>query len=195
MEKNRLELARESLEELRQVTAGTRLGGEVQFLLAETEFHQDNFAEAEAHYGTYLALYPEGQHSEKALYMRALSKIKQIKKTSIGFFTLRSYIPHDRDFSTLREARSLFEQYIESYPSGEWIDDATQMKTDLLVKEGEHELQIAAFYLKRDRPQAALARAERILEGNYPVEILTRAREMIQLAEDSPSLKTDDSSP
>ena len=40
MKKNRLELAQETLEELKQATAGTRLGGEVQFLLAFSQFCQ-----------------------------------------------------------------------------------------------------------------------------------------------------------
>jgi outer membrane protein assembly factor BamD len=195
MEKKRLEVAYENLVELKQVTAGTRLDGEVQFLLAENQFRQGNYAEAEVHYGTYLINYPEGPFSEKALYMRAFSKIKQIRKIAIGFLTFRSYIPHDRDVSILRESRSLYDEYIDRYPAGKWIDEAKQMQTELLVKEGEHELEIAAFYLKKDQPQAALARAERLLKGVYPAQIMTRARELIKLAGGDPFSDVDNTSP
>lgn len=182
MEKHRYEMAYKALEELKPVTAGTMLGGDVQFLLAETLFHQRKYGEADLYYGTYLDLYPDGPFAEKALYMNAVSKIRNIRKVAIGFLTFRSYIPSDRDVSVLREARVLFEQYIDQYPSGQWNDQARQMAEQLLLKEGEHELSIASFYLKRDKIKAALARANEVLNGNYPEEINIKARKLIQQA-------------
>jgi outer membrane protein assembly factor BamD len=191
MTKHRYEMAIETLEELKPVTAGTRLGGEVQFLMAETRFRQGKFAEADIYYGTYLDLYQDGPFAEKALYMNALSKTRNIRKIAIGLLTFRSYIPSDRDISVLREARILFELYIDRYPSGQWIDHSRQMATELLFKEGEHELSIASFYLKKDQLQAVLARAEKVLKGNYPEEIMTRARELVQRAGGFPSTEVD----
>ena len=195
MEKHRYELAQETLEELRPATAGTRLGGEVQFLLAENRFLQGKYAEAEVEYGTYLALHPEGPFSEKALYRSAYSKIRQIRKIAIGFFTFRSYIPHDRDVSAIVEARSLFELYLDRYPSGEWNSKAKEMADELLIKEGEHGLQIISFYLKKKQPQAALARVERLLENDYPEQIRTRARELADQAGELLTAEADAVSP
>jgi outer membrane protein assembly factor BamD len=195
MKKHRYEMAYGALEELRPVTAGTRLGGEVQFLLGENQFHQGKYEQAEAHYATYLAAYTGGPFSERALYMRALSKIRQIRKISIGFFTFRSYIPNDRDISVLKEARSLFGQYIDRYPSGQWIDEARERSAELLLKEGEHELQIASFYLRKDSPRAALARAQRVLEGDYPEQVRIKAKSLIQQADSALHSETDAATP
>jgi outer membrane protein assembly factor BamD len=191
MEKHRYEMALETLEELRPVTTGTRIGGEVQFLLAETLFRQGKFAEADLNYGTYLDLYPDGPYSEKALYMNALSKTRNIRKIDIASLTFRSYIPSDRDVSVLRDARKLYERYIDQYPSGLWLDDSRKMATELLAKEGEHELSIALFYLKKDQFPAVLARAEKVLHGNYPEAIKVRARELIQKAGGFPTPQGD----
>ena len=183
MEKHRYEKAYETLEELRFVTAGTRLGGEVQFLLGEAGFKRGKYPEAESHYAAYLNTYPDGPFSQQAVYMQALSKVKQLQKRKIGFLSYKTYIPHDRDISLLREARVLFEIYREKYPTGEWIDVATQRAEELLIKEGQHELEIASFYLRKKSPHSVIERANRILNGSYPDSIKTEARELIRKAE------------
>ena len=182
MGKHRDEKAYEILEELRFVTAGTRLGGEVQFLLGEAGFNMGKYPEAESHYATYLNAYPDGPFSEQAVYKQALSKVKQIQKRKI---TGKSYIPHDRDISLLREARVLFEIYMEKYPDGEWIEVATNRAEELLAKEGRHELEIASFYLRKNNPHSAIERAKLVLNGNYPDNIKTDARDLIRKAEGS----------
>jgi outer membrane protein assembly factor BamD len=192
MDKNRNEKAYQTLEELRFITAGTRLGGEVQFLLGETGFKRGKYPEAESHYAAYLNAYPGGPFSEKALYMQALSKVKQIQKWKIGFLSLKKYIPRDRDISLLREARVLLEIYIEKYPDGEWIEPAAQQAEDLLLKEGEHELEIAAFYLRKKSYRAAGERAKKVLDGNYPDHIKDEARDLIRQAEQSAPPAEDD---
>ncbi|MBN2720742.1 MAG: outer membrane protein assembly factor BamD [Proteobacteria bacterium] len=176
--KHRYELAIETLEKLRPVTAETRLGGEVQFLLAEARFQAGKYPEAEMEYGAYLDLYPEGSFREDALYKSALSKVRQIQKTAVGLFYLRTYIPSDRDISSLRQTRSLLEKYIEEYPEGKGAGQGREMAERLRIKEGEHELEIMAFYLKKKQPQAVLARAQRILADEYSERIKSEAREM-----------------
>jgi len=192
MDKNRNEKAYQTLEELRFITAGTRLGGEVQFLLGETGFKRGKYPEAESHYAAYLNAYPGGPFSEKALYMQALSKVKQIQKWRIGFLSLEKYIPRDRDISLLREARVLMEIYMEKYPDGEWIEPATQQAEDLLLKEGEHELGIAAFYLRKKSYRSAAERAKKVLDGDYPDTIKDEARDLIRQAEQSAPPAEDD---
>jgi outer membrane protein assembly factor BamD len=182
IDKHRYEKAYENLEELRIVTAGTRLGGEVQFLLGEAGFYRSKYPEAESHYAAYLNAYPDGPFSQQAVYMQAMSKVKQLQKRNLFF---KTYIPHDRDISLLREARVLFQLYIEMYPTGEWVDIATQRAEELLIKEGQHELEIASFYLRKNNPRSALERAKRVLNGNYPDTINTEARDLIRKAEQS----------
>ena len=196
IKKKQYEVAYGTLEELRYVTTGTRLGGEVQFLLGEVAFKRAKYPEAESHYQAYLNTYRNGPFAEQSLYMQAQSKLKQIEKRRLGFFSFPKFIPHDRDISLLRETRILFDLYRESYPDGKWIVEAARLSEELLVKEGEHELEIAVFYLKRKSPRSALARAERVLNDNsYPESIRNRAREVIREAEESLPLPGDDENP
>ena len=190
MEKKRYEKAYESLQEARLVTAGTRLGGEVQFLLAQAAFKGNKYPEAESHYATYLNSYPDGPFTEQAVFMQAQTKVKQLLKRN--YLTFRSYIPHDRDITLLREARVLFEIYTERYPDGEWFDTAAERARELLIKEGLHELEIAAFYLKKKSHRSALARARTVLDGNYPEDIKSEARDLIRKAEKSLPEQKDD---
>lgn len=183
MKKRRYEMSQKTLEELKFITAGTRLGGEVQFLLAETRYFQGDMAEAEASYETYLLSYPGGPFAEKALFQQALTKVRQIEKIRLGFLSVKRYIPHDRDVSIIRDARTLFQRYLQTYPDGKWAQEADERVTELLTKEGEHELDIVSFYLRKDQPQAALARARRILEGQFPDPIQHRARELAREAD------------
>ncbi len=184
IKKHRNDQALKTLEKLKPVTTDTRLGGEVQFLLGEARFSKGNYAEAEVEYGTYLDLFPDGPFSEDALFKSALSKIKQIKKIDVGFFYLRSYIPSDRNISTLRETRVLLERYLLDYPSGKWSNQAAEMSRELLEKEGEHELGIMKFYLRKKRPEAVLARAERVLKNDFPEKIKSQARKLVEKALD-----------
>lgn len=187
IDKRRFVKANETLEELRYVTTGTRLGGEVQFLLGKTAFKRGKYPEAESHFATYLNTYKDGPFAEESVYMQAESKIKQIQKRKIGFFSFKTYIPHDRDITLLREARVLFEIYVELYPGGKWSEYAAQRSEELLTKEGKHELEIASFYLRKKRPGSAVVRARRVLEGDYPEDIKAKAQELVQKAQQSQS--------
>lgn len=182
IKKHRNEKAYESLEELRFVTAGTRLGGEVLFLLGETAYKRGKYQDSESHYLAYLNAYPDGPFAEKAVYMQAMSKIKQIEKRKLGFFSIKTYIPDDRDLSLITEARILFEIYVEKYPAGEWIDEASRRVAELRVKEGRHELNVASYYLRKNSPAAAMARARHVLEGTYPEDIMEEAKDILQRA-------------
>jgi len=192
IDKKHYEKAGQALEELTFSTTGTRLGGEVQFLLGETNFKRGKYPEAESYYAAYLNAFPAGPYSENALYMQALSKVKQVQKLKIGLLSFRKQIPHDRDISLLREARVLFEIYVEKYPTGEWAQEAAEQIEDLLLKEGRHELEIAKFYLKKKSYRAASQRARNVLDGQYPDSLKEEARAMIDRAERSdPSVGND----
>ncbi|UCF89018.1 MAG: outer membrane protein assembly factor BamD, partial [bacterium] len=106
-------------------------------------------------------------------------------KRKIGLLSFKVYIPHDRDISLLREARVLFQLYVERYPDGEWVGDAHRRAEQLLTKEGMHELEIASFYLRKNNPLAAIKRAGRILGGEFPEKIKDDARGLIRDAEES----------
>ncbi len=174
------------LDDLRIVTTGTTLGGEIQYLLAETNYRLKKFPEAESAYSSYLSGYPDGPHASEAIFKRAMANIRVIQRKGIGLLTIKTVLPHDRDIMPVKNARLLFEEYVGKYPDGENAPEARQWIDLLLEKEGLHELGIAKYYLKRKRPDAALARASSILTGRYPEEV---KREAEIIVEDALSLK------
>lgn len=179
------ETASKILEEIRVITVGTALGGEVQYLLAESNYRMSNYLEADSYFSAYMSAYPGGPHAEDALYKRAMSNLKQIQYTSIGFKGIRKKIPYDRDISLVRSARLNFAQYLKEYPEGTHAGEASEWIKKLWEREGQHELEIASFYLKKKKkPEAALSRANRILEGEYPEEIKRQAARLAEAAKE-----------
>jgi len=177
------ETASKILEEIRVITVGTALGAEVQYLLAESNYRMSNYLEAESYYSAYMSAYPGGPQVEEALYKRAMSNLKEIQYTSVGFTGIRKKIPYDRDISLVRSARLNFAQYLKEYPEGEHSAEASKWIKELWEREGQHELEIASFYLKKKKkPEAALGRANRIIEGDYPEEIKLKAAEIAEAA-------------
>jgi len=183
IKKSHYEKAYESLQELRLATAGTRLGGEAQFLMGETDFERGKYPEAESNYAAYLNNYPDGPFTEQAIFKQAMAKVKQIQRHRMGLF--KTYIPYDRDISLLKEAKNLFALYLEMYPNGQYVDTASQEKKELHLAEGMHQLEIANFYLKKNSPASALARAKRVLDGSYPERVMVQARDLVRKAQNS----------
>ncbi|TNF49289.1 outer membrane protein assembly factor BamD [bacterium] len=182
-DKKHYESASKILEEIRVVTVGTALGGEIQYLLAESNYRMSNYLEADSYFSAYLSGYPGGPHAQDALYKRAMSNLKEIQYTSVGFTGLRKVVPHDRDISLVRSARLNFAQYLTKYPEGEHSEEASEWIKILWEKEGLHELEIASFYLKKKKkPEAALSRANKILDAEYPENIKQKAREIADAA-------------
>lgn len=184
-DKKHYEAASKILEEIRVITVGTALGGEVQYLLAESNFRRSNYLEADSHYSAYLSGYPGGPYAEDALYKKAMSNLKQIQYTSISFSGIRKKIPYDRDISLVRSARLNFAQYIKEYPEGGHSAEASEWIKKLWEREGQHELEIALFYLnKKKKPEAAINRANRILEEDFPEDIKRQASQIVRSAEE-----------
>jgi outer membrane protein assembly factor BamD len=177
------ETAAKILEEIRVVTVGTAVGGEIQYLLAESNYRMSNYLEADSYFSAYLSGYPGGPYAEDALYKRAMSNLKQIQYRSIGFSGFKKVVPYDRDISPVRSARLNFTQYLTKYPEGVHSNEASDWIKVLWEKEGLHELEIASFYLKKKKkPQAALNRANKILEADYPEDVKQKAREIADAA-------------
>lgn len=120
--------------------------------------------------------------------MRALANIRLIQRKRIGLFTIRKEIPHDRDVEPLRNARLLLEEYLEDHPDGRHGAEARDWIGLLIEKEGRHELEVAEYYLKKNRPEAALSRTSGILEGQFPPDIKREAEALAARAREAKDL-------
>lgn len=182
IKKRQYESATKILEEIRYATADTDVGGEVLFLLGRARYALGKYEEADSHFSAYLSGYPDGPFGEEASYLRATGNLKQIQRTSFGFFRFRKFIPSDRDVAALRRTRALYLQHLEKFPESPRAEEAARLADTLLEKEGEHQLQVAAFYLKKGHYEAVLKRTERIASDEYPETVTTRARELAEKA-------------
>jgi outer membrane protein assembly factor BamD len=182
LEKKRYSPALEILEGLKFITAGTAIGGEVQYLTGKALYGSGKFEDAESHFSSYLAAFPEGPFAEDALYFRAQSNVKVVEKKTIGLLKIKKFIPHDRDVASLIQARNYFSMYLEKYPDADKADSARELIEILRTREGEYELSVASFYLKRGESHAALIRAQRILTANFPPEIKDKAKKIADRA-------------
>ena len=174
--------ARDSLDGLETLTAGTSLGGDVKFILGETNFKLGKYIEAVSYFESYGSTYPDGPHASEALYKMGLAKVREIQKTVFYFFGIKKIIPADRDIRPIREARLLFLKYLDRFPNGDHAGEASRLAGILLEKEGLHELGIASFYLKKGETGAAKSRASAIMEGDYSSDTKDRAALIIREA-------------
>ncbi len=185
LKKHRYEEAIEILNGLKFTIAGNIRDEEIKYLTALTYFKQGKFLESDPAFGLYLAGYPDGRFAQEALYYQASSKIRQSQRSVLGLFSVRKVLPIDRDVSFIREARDLFSLYTRKYPKGEFIEEAAAREAELRSKVGEHELEIASYYLRKNNPDAAILRVERIIEEDHPKDIKERAVKLLKQARSS----------
>jgi outer membrane assembly lipoprotein YfiO len=167
--------ARQVLDDLRGPVAGTSLEGEVVCLLARARYGIGEYADAEVLFGAYLDRFPRGPRAAEALYGRAQCFLRQAERLNIGFFRFEQVLPHDRDITPLAQAETLLNQYVALFPGDARQQEALAQLGELRGKRGLHELAIAEFYLRKDNPAAALARAQPVEEGDYPADVREQA--------------------
>lgn len=127
---------------------------EVLMARAEGYFRQRRFAEAAETYGRFMELHAAHPWAPYALFRQGMSYVHQIKTA-------------DRDPTFAQKARQAFENLIANYPGSDPVTYAQEELAWAIDQLASHELGIADFYLRTDRPAAALARLED-LRRSYP---------------------------
>ncbi len=182
IEDDRSTEAKQILEDLRGPVAGTIEEGEVLFLLGRAHYGLSAYADAEVLFATYLTRFPDGPRCPEALYVRARCFLQQAERLRIGFFSFDRVLPYDRDITPLTQAETLLAEYRSRFPGDKHEREAASLLAELRGKRGLHELEIADFYLRKDNPAAALARARPVEEGDYPPEVRALAGSLAQEA-------------
>ncbi len=195
LQRRQYETAMTALEQIRDVTAGTKLGGDVLFAMAETKFAMGDYAEADGLGETYLDLFPTGPSAPEALYLRARANLRMVEKTRVGLFRFERYIPHDRDRAPIARARELFTLYVQKHPGGVHATEAVEAAVLLTDREAEHELEVASFYLKRGRAAAALTRTQAVLESGCSQGVKAAAEDLAARARNASSEDTGGQAP
>ncbi|NDG85690.1 MAG: outer membrane protein assembly factor BamD [Proteobacteria bacterium] len=145
----------------------SKYGALAQLKIGDVYFLQESFPEAAAAYETFVELYPKHEQTAYALFRSGESYFRDIPGTI------------SRDLRSAESAVNALTQYLNRYPSGEFIARAKEMKTASYNKLAEKELEIARFYLKRKKPLAARQRLEKILSFYAESDVAQTAQDLL----------------
>lgn len=119
-------------------------------------YEDDDSDEALASADRYLRLYPRGNYSDYAYYMKGVIAFKQ------GFSWLQRKAgvnPAPRDLSNLKDAYLSFDQLLQTFPQSPYVPDAIARMRYIRNLYAEKEVGIAEFYYDRKAYVAAANRA------------------------------------
>lgn len=115
----------------------------------------------------FIKLYPSHPSLDYVYYLKGLTNFNRGK----GFITsiVERYVPTDdseRDTAALRDAFDNFSDLVERFPDSQYSRDAAQRMIYLRNTLGQHEINVANYYMERKAYIAAANRAKFVVE-NY----------------------------
>lgn len=129
-----------------ELTAKAEIG------IADAYFLNKDYIEAAAAYEDFRKLHPSHERAGYALFRQGMSYYNQINRI-------------DTDQIPVKNALSIFESYLKSYPGGEFKAEAAEKIRDCHDRQLQYEIYVGRFYLKTDKYPAAIARFEGALKA------------------------------
>jgi outer membrane protein assembly factor BamD len=111
----------------------------------------------------FIKFHPRHASVDYAYYLRGLATYDQNKNFFSRYF---KQDPAERDPAGVRESFNYFKELVTRFPNSRYTPDALKRMTVLRNTLAKHEIQAAAYYLKRGTYLAAVNRAKYVLE-NY----------------------------
>jgi outer membrane protein assembly factor BamD len=161
-------LALDKLRIVKSKFSYTSYGALAQLSIGDVYFLQESFPEASGAYETFVELYPKHEKAPYALFRAGESYFKDIPSTIA------------RDLRSAQNAITTFDQYLRKYPSGEFVQRASEMKVLAYNKLAEKELSIAEFYIRRKKPDSARQRLQKILDDYSSSSVAEKAKELLK---------------
>ncbi len=119
-------------------------------------YENDEADEALAAADRYLRLYPRGNYSDYAYYMKGVIAFKQ----GYSWMQRKAGVnPAPRDLSNLKSAYLAFNELVQSFPTSPYVPDAIARMRYIRNLYAEKEMGIANFYYERKAYVAAANRA------------------------------------
>lgn len=146
----------------------TSYGALSQLKIADVYFLQESFPEAAAAYETFVELYPKHERAGYAIFRSGESYFMDIPSTIA------------RDLRSAESAIQAFTTYLKKFPAGENAQQAQEMKKKAYNKLAEKELDIAKFYIRRKKPDAARGRLQKLLDQFGDSDFVPAAKELLK---------------
>lgn len=153
-EKGLYEDAVASWEKVRDSYYSPELNILAELKIAEAYFRSEQYAEAAAAYELFLKNHPDNEKSESVLYHLGLAYFKQV-------------LPANRDQTAAHNAIVTFRNLLKLYPQTSYRDEVENYLRFCRNRLALHELNVARFYVRTEKPDAAIGRFETIL-SKYP---------------------------
>jgi outer membrane protein assembly factor BamD len=149
--------ARKYLMHAFEVEPNSASGREALLLVADSLFNQGgsaNLVQAEAKYRDFLNRFPTSDRAPYVQFQIGASLAGRVERP-------------DRDQNVTRQALTAFEEVVRLYPTSDQIDAAKAKIAEMRSRLGEHEYQVARFYMRYGIMTAAANRLQYLL-GMYP---------------------------
>ncbi len=130
--------------------------------MADANFDQEKWVEAVDAYKNFIKDHPTNREVDYAGFRIGLSHYKDIP--SDIFIVPPSY---EKDQAQITDAQTSLKDFLASYPDSSYVPKAKEMLADVRERLARHELYVAQFYEKHDRPRAAAWRYEGLVR-DYP---------------------------
>lgn len=118
---------------------------EAELLQADMLFQKEEYESAAAAYRSFEELHPGHPRAEYALYRRGLCYEERSNAT-------------DRDQTATRDMVAAFTRLLGAYPQGRYAEEARSRVADGRLQLAQHEMDVASYYLRKDKYDAALER-------------------------------------
>jgi outer membrane protein assembly factor BamD len=141
---------------------------EAQLKLADVYFMQESFAEAAASYEVFRDLHPKHPKVPYAMYRAAKSYFNDIPN------------PIWRDMTPAQRALDAYNEFLRRFPSAPEADEARKDMAATRKALADKELSIANFYFKRDFPDSAKPRFEKVIALYPETDAAKEAGEKLQ---------------
>ncbi len=153
-EKGLYEDAVASWEKVRDSYYSPELNILAELKIAEAYYRSEQYVEAAAAYELFLKNHPDNEKSETVLYFLGLSYFKQV-------------LPADRDQTAAHNAIVTFRNLLKLHPKTGYREEAENYIRFCRNRLALHELSVGRFYVRTEKPDAAIRRLEAILT-KYP---------------------------
>ncbi len=120
--------------------------------IGDAYFLAMEYASAEESYRELLENYPKSEWAPYALFRIPMCKLNQ-------------EIMRERDLGRLWKAREGFEEYLANYPTGSFAEEAKKKIHETEEFIAQRQYNIAEFYLRKKRPQAAMSYFEGVMKN------------------------------
>ncbi|HLD73398.1 MAG TPA: outer membrane protein assembly factor BamD, partial [Bdellovibrionota bacterium] len=131
--------------------------------IADIHFLQKAWVESRTAYEIFKKFHPRDKELPFVLYRVGLTY----------FYEMPSSV--DRDLEPIEKTVEAFDEFLKTFPSSQYADDARTKRNKARSKLAERSLYVAEFYHKRKSYRAALGRALEVLEQYSDTEQLEEA--------------------